>query len=833
MQTLPFSEFLDALRDKDFGVGLHEYMAAGRLLEHWDQTNRSELRNSLAALIARREDEVQTIRRLFDEFYPEQPETPVVQSDEKSDKGGDTGRRWLWAAAAVLVIVGAVLAGRTILITPPTSGATTTGAEAPSTGPVDAAARITGEIFVDPLAAPPAVDLPSPPFRRNLSALAFMGLVAFALTALPLWWSQMREATRRWTTEAWGVSLAALPGPFHADFKLKDLETRLPRADIEEAATILGRSFHAADAQRTGTLDVMRTLHATIGAGMRPHLIFKARRRMQPILVLQDVSQSMTVHTRRVDGLIHDLSRQGIAIERWFFDGDISRPATRRHGPPMPLETLLRRRDDGPVMMLGTGLGLAASLSGSDLGWLDALRLQSRRVWVNPVSDPSLWPKALLRLPVPAVAMTRGGLLQASRKLTQDDRTAFRSVDRAPRIVTAAHVEQLRRLACLVPHPTVDLLELLRQRFAPEIPESAVLRTAGPLATAGNQPLRLPDEDIRALLADVRAHQPALEARVRSYLLKVLADSEPVPGSAAHLRWQASVAMQRVQLADAQGGDASASIDTLRALHHGPLWEEIREMVARQPARSAPTAQLRASVHADRATDEPPPIAFRWTPPGWRVTALATAAGVLVVLGAIASGSLVNASAHLDDAYLLEYVDASAGGPGAVRIRRPAGNGAPDTVRLYRGASPVGDTITLSGIGPVTVTIEAGASAAIYQVRASLPTGALALSNTLWAPSILVVIDARPWANVTITSAEAGLAFTHSQTTPFGVRIPAGTYTVALENQGLNPSTTEPMVVAQDRSRSFTFTMPGFNLDQTLQQLGVGTLPPRSSRKSP
>ena len=833
MQTLPFSEFLDALRDKDFGVGLHEYMAAGRLLQHWDQTNRAELRNSLAALIARREDEVETIRRLFDEFYPEAPKTIVKPPETPPETRGNTGRRWLWAAAAVLVIVAAVLVDRTVLNPPVDSTVSPTVTDGPPTDPAETIRPTTVELVADPLAAPPAVDLPSPPSRRNLSALALMGLAVFALTALPLWWSQMREATRRWTTEAWGASLAALPGPFHADFKLKDLETRLPRADIEEAATILGRSFHARDEQRSGTLDVMRTLHATIRAGMRPHLIFKARRRLQPILVLQDVSQSMAVHTRRVDGLIHDLSRQGIAIERWFFDGDISRPATRRYGPPMPLETLLRRRDDGPVMILGTGLGLAASLSGNDLGWLDALRQQSRRVWVNPVSDPSLWPKALLRLPVPAVAMTRGGLLQASRKLTQDDRTAFRSVDRAPRVVTAAHVEQLRRLASLVPHPTVDLLELLRQRFAPEIPESAVLRTAGPLATAGNQPLRLPDEEIRDLLADVRAHQPALEARVRSYLLKVLADSEPAPGSAAHMRWQASVALQRVQLADVQGGDASASIETLRALHQGPLWEEIREMVARQPARSAPSAQLRASVRADKAADEPPSIAFRWTPPGWRVTALATAAGVLVVLGAMASGSFVNASAHLDDAYQLEYVDASAGGPGAVRIRRLVDNGAPDTVRLYRGSSPAGDVITLSGLAPVTVPIEAGTPAAIYQVRASLPTGALALSNTLWAPSVLVVIDARPWANVTITSAEAGVNFAHSQTTPFGVRIPAGAYTVALENQGLNPASTERLVVAQDGSRSFTFTMPGFNLDQTLQQLGVVTTPPRSSKKTP
>ena len=70
MTSLPFSEFLDTLRERGFGIGLHEYVAAGRLLERWDSTNRDDLRNAFAALLARSEEDVRQIRLIYDEFYP-------------------------------------------------------------------------------------------------------------------------------------------------------------------------------------------------------------------------------------------------------------------------------------------------------------------------------------------------------------------------------------------------------------------------------------------------------------------------------------------------------------------------------------------------------------------------------------------------------------------------------------------------------------------------------------------------------------------------------------------------------------------------------------------
>ena len=44
---LPFSDFLDLLRARGLGVGLHEYLAVGKLLSRWDSTNPEEFRDAL------------------------------------------------------------------------------------------------------------------------------------------------------------------------------------------------------------------------------------------------------------------------------------------------------------------------------------------------------------------------------------------------------------------------------------------------------------------------------------------------------------------------------------------------------------------------------------------------------------------------------------------------------------------------------------------------------------------------------------------------------------------------------------------------------------------
>ena len=57
--VLPFDGFLDLLRTKGYGVGLHEHFALANLLEHWDGTDGGEFGDALAALVGRSDEVVE------------------------------------------------------------------------------------------------------------------------------------------------------------------------------------------------------------------------------------------------------------------------------------------------------------------------------------------------------------------------------------------------------------------------------------------------------------------------------------------------------------------------------------------------------------------------------------------------------------------------------------------------------------------------------------------------------------------------------------------------------------------------------------------------------
>jgi hypothetical protein len=843
MATLPFSEFLDALRDKGYGIGLHEYVALGKLLERWDSTDPEEIRNGLAALIARDEHEVREICEAFDKRYL-RPDThsDVVNENRTPDPAARLVRLVLrsapWAAlVAVLLVIGYfILTNHWIN-------------EIPKSVPVAAAPISEPAARPSPLATPsaplpfPQPDnsprLPDPERRTDWSGILWLSAGAVVLTMALLWAVRMRAAARQWTVQAWRSELAHLPGPFHGTFVMKDFVSRLPRADVEDAATVLSRAFSAD--WRGNELDVPRSLKQTLRSGMQPHLIFKPRRVQEPILVLQDISQSMAVHARKIDSLNTDLRKQGVVLEHWYFDGDIELPARRPFGDPVPLEQLLRQRGDGPALILSAGAGVPASMAGPDKSWLVALRRRTRLAWVNPITDSRLWPSAMLRLPVLVVPMTRAGLLHAAHALADDDYPAQRGLSRVTSAppVTTAHIQQLRRLASVVPYPTPEFLELLRQRFAPGIPESAVLYAVDARSASSNLPFKMTDDEIREALRGIRTDNPALERQVREYLIKVLDDSEPAKGSAAHLRWQASRAIHEVQLAELRGTDAGPAIETLRQIHNGPLWEEVKAIVGRQPVSAGVVMkQLRSvvgptGVGADAPAfasrpDGPPAETFRWVGPGWRAPVVAGIVAVFVAIGGSFLGPFQVQASHLPGAYSLAYVPPLAEGVlGQLEVR--AVSEAPSEVQIYRDGEPWGSLLTLSGNAPKTVPIDEE-QAHLYQVRAPLPNGALAVSNSIFAPSVVVLIDAQPWARVSVfaaTSATDDPVF--SGVTPATFPLALGNYRLRLESDVTG--SLEPRIdVTQRGPRRFQFTMPGFTAEDLVRQLSNAGRPPAAAR---
>ena len=641
MVPLPFTEFLELLRQRGFGVGLQDYVAVGKLLDRWDRTDRDGIRDAIAALIAREAEEARDIRALFDQFYAE----PSIRAGDTDGIRGEPRIPWNVRAAALLkrrlvsiaalavlsTAVAAVVAMRTIgaivLPAPPPPPQLYPTVGAVSTPDLDVA-MLDAHVLTASLNEPATAGLPAPPRQLWWGPILWVAGGTALVTAAALWARRLRSAARDWTRRAWRRALADLPGPYDLDFRLRDLVTRLPKADVEEAATIIGRTF-SRDAPGDD-LDVRSTIRETLRTG-RPQLVFQSRHIQEPVLVLQDVSQPMDPHAARVNGLLDDLHRQGVVLDRWYYDGDVSRPAPRPFAAPVPLEQLLRRRDAGPVMVISAGEGLHASVASPDSAWLDALAESDRRVWLTPVSDSRLWPAALQRVPLPIVPMTRRGLVEAASLLAHAERIGTGVSSRMvheERRATTGDVRRIKRLASLVPFPTVSLLELLRQQFAEDVPEAAVIYATGGTTLGGDLPFRMTDQEIRDLTGEMRREQPALEAKVREYLLRVLHESEPPDGSAAHYRWEASTAIQQLQLARLHQTDSTAPAEAVRQLGRGPLWEEVRVALARQPAvPGLPTIAPAASP-----ADPPPLIAvvsgtapFKWRWP--RVADLAASLG--------------------------------------------------------------------------------------------------------------------------------------------------------------------------------------------------------------
>lgn len=821
MSTLPFDGFLDLLRSKGYGISLHEYLGLARLVERWDRSNAEEFGDALAAFVGRSEEEVLGIRQLFIEIYLEplaspQPTVPPASRIATA--------RWAWSIAAIAAA--AVLAATIWTFSHPPALA-----PPPPVEPIgNVAPVVEPQLTVTPVALPPplAPRLPVPPRLVDRRLTSEFVVAAFLLVLSVFWALKTKETTRTWLRATWASALAALPGPYHFSLMMRDRPARLPRIDVEEAATMLGRTF--TPEMQARELDVRRSVYLTLRRGMMPQLVFKPRRIAQPILVFHDVSDDMKIWRSKVDALLSDLARQGVAFERWYFDGDPRRVADSPHRATLRFDTVTRRRPSSPVLIVSAGGGIESTRETGDDAWLAALQSATRRSWLTPVADLRLWPEAFKTLPLDVWPMTRDGLARAAKNLAgvegePADRLRSRMLDAGR--VTQDDVERMKRLASVVPHPTTDLLEMLRRRFAPDISDAVVLH----LLTEGGGPaspvIRLDDDELQRSLAAIRRETPRLEAAARRSVLDVLVDSQPAPGSAAYQRWQLSLALQQVQLAELEGTDSSTALETIRGLSQGPLWEEVRSAVRRVPASPKLARRLGMALGGPAGEDPDPPDARGlgtslqpWSWPGVReMVPAAIAASIVLALGVSLRVFPARALDHVRDAYRLEYVARVQPALSELQVQLvPRDPTPPGTVNIFQDATLFKSSVALPARAPASISLTPSTTGHYYQVRAALPSGNLAVSNAVWVPSdteVIVSIDAQPWANVSVQSDQTTLG---PQVTPFSVSLVPGSYRLHFENNGVTPPMDQTIGVTPV-NRVFRFPMPGFDPARTATEL--------------
>ena len=305
-----------------------------KLLAHWDRTTRPELGDALAALVGRSDDEVDGIRRLFDEIYAPPPPLAAAAADRRRIRSPWL-RRYAWSLAAVGALV--------MLVWPRPSRLPAAGSD-PGTARTGRPAGRHTDRTCD------AVTLPPPPRSESAAGAerverrpAAEALGGGFLVALALFWSmKVRDDTARVAREAWSAVRARAAGsvPFQRDRARPSGATAESRCRGRRHAARPRVQQASAQARE---LDVPRNAagdaapradadagHASRGASLRRSWSCRTCR------------QEMRLWDAKVEGFLSDLRRQGVALQRMYFDGDLTRRLRSPHRPATSMDTVLR-----------------------------------------------------------------------------------------------------------------------------------------------------------------------------------------------------------------------------------------------------------------------------------------------------------------------------------------------------------------------------------------------------------------------------------------------------------------------------------------------------------
>jgi hypothetical protein len=83
-----------------------------------------------------------------------------------------------------------------------------------------------------------------------------------------------------------------------------------------------------------------------------------------------------------------------------------------------------------------------------------------------------------------------------------------------------------------------------------------------------------------------------------------------------------------------------------------------------------------------------------------------------------------------------------------------------------------------------------------------------------------LVVDLKPWARVTITSADSTTQVpTGPQVTPFAIPLPPGRYLIRAENGGLSRSFEREITLSAGQQTTLMEVMPGFDANRIVDAL--------------
>lgn len=605
----PLSAFLAVLRTRGVPIGIAQHIEAARLLSLLRPTcDVQSLARSLGALLGRDGKEARLVENLFLDEFAEAfhfadygPELPavrqaalrkLVERAEHTTPADDARRRrraalrWIVPSAVVFV---AVLAGLAVFLRrpapspPPTPSPQT---QAPPTAPIPWTELLEPEATPPDLRSEPVV---SDPRWLLLILLSLVGTLPFsALWLARSYGPRRRQARKEHARAFWSKAREQLDGPVTPQLRLPPVPPPLDRGDLDDMATLLGRSD---ERQPTRQIDGEGTARATIALGNTPKLVWRERKLARRLLILCDVCSDMRPWQRKTAALIDGLRRRGVPLSVRYFDGSADLLRADEDSAYEPLSLTLLQNAGAALLVLSTGRDARDPHRPGQLArWIrEASDRVPLRVWLNPLSPRRLWRPELrkARFPMRVLPMTPKGLTAAAYELALGSERRLHIPDarvQPAREASESDVQRLEELIALYPDAPLDVVEWLWRRFLPDVPDDVLALTLDEEDVRWNS-VQWSDERLAADLNRLRMRDAGkepperIEEQARRELFRLLDDSAQtmVRDSVGQLRLRLLAALQQIYLHGP--GDQEAALATLRSLLRGPIYSEVAEAI--------------------------------------------------------------------------------------------------------------------------------------------------------------------------------------------------------------------------------------------------------------
>jgi WD40 repeat protein len=398
---LSFGDFLEQLRRQGFTIGVDHHLRLQQLLATLGgRCGPQDLKTLLCPLFATNEKEQALFYRAFDSYFElfqvaDEPEPKVII--RRGLTGRLTGRlveqipievksKWRftrrYAVLAALLVALAVFIARYSEVRKwlgPTSTPSPIVSPAPPASPEQTAITPTPITTTSPVTTPEAITptpqapLPAPTPTTKDFLIAHRNAIRVAAVGVPLLWFLIYELIRyrrrklilerargRKPPHTWPIAVNAPASPYLKDYRSE----RFYKVARGLRRRQVGEFYH---------LDVARTISATIEARGYPNFRYRPDSRVPEYLILIDRASWRDHQARLFDDLTRAMDREGLFVQRYFFDGDPRICADDVTGRSVSLTDLQKKFPAHRLLIFGNGEKLVDPVSGRLASWATLL----------------------------------------------------------------------------------------------------------------------------------------------------------------------------------------------------------------------------------------------------------------------------------------------------------------------------------------------------------------------------------------------------------------------------------------------------------------------------